>query len=90
MKTKLHHLTEGQWKASDAIIDAEKCQLVLVFGSSELIIDPNNFEYLKNIYPNADIVSASTAGEIIQANVCDNTIVATAIQLENSELKSGI
>ena len=87
MKTKLHHLTEGQWKTSDAIIDAEKCQLVLVFGSSELIVDPNNFEYLKNIYPNADIVSASTAGEIIQESVCDNSIVATAIQLENSELK---
>lgn len=88
MKTKLHHLVEGQWKASEATIDAEKCQLVLVFGSPELLAIPEHFDYLRNIYPNADIVSSSTAGEIMQDGVYDDSIVATAIQLENSTLKS--
>lgn len=88
MKTKLHHLVEGQWKASDASIDADKCQLVLVFGSPELLTIPSHFEYIRNIYPNADIVSSSTAGEIMQDGVYDDTIVATAIQLENSTLKT--
>ena len=87
MKSKLHHLINSEWKSSDASIDAGKCQLVLVFGAPELIMVPENHEYLRNLYPAAQIVSSSTAGEIIEDGVYDDSIVAIAIQLEQSTLK---
>lgn len=88
MKTAQHHFVEGNWIDTNSTIDANKCQLVLAFGSSALLIDPANFNHLRSLYPNADIVTASTAGEIIQDGVFDDSIVATAIELENSSLKS--
>ena len=88
MKTAQHHFVEGQWIDRNTTLDANKCQLVLAFGSSELLIDPENFNHLRKLYPNADIVTSSTAGEIIQDGVFDDSIVATAIELENSSLKS--
>jgi hypothetical protein len=87
MKTRLHHFINGNWKDAESLIDASKCQLVFVFGSSEQILLPQNLDHIRNEYPNADIVSASTAGEIINDGVFDNSIVATAIQLEQSTLK---
>jgi hypothetical protein len=88
MKSKLHHLIDGQWKSSEAPLDASKCQLVLAFGAPELLKMPQHYEYLRALYPNADIVSSSTAGEILQDGVYDDSIVAIAIQLENSSLKT--
>jgi hypothetical protein len=88
MKTAQHHFVAGHWIDTNASIDSNKCQLVLAFGSSELLVDTTNFNYLRSLYPNADIVTSSTAGEIIQDGVYDNSIVATAIELENSSLKS--
>jgi hypothetical protein len=88
MKTALHHFVQGQWKENDTAVDAEKCQLVLAFGSPELLTDAQHFEYLRKLYPHADIVSSSTAGEIIQDAVHDDSIVAIAMQLENSTLKT--
>lgn len=88
MKSKLHHLIDGQWNSSEVLLDANKCQLVLVFGAPELLQMPKHYAYLRNLYPNADIVSSSTAGEIIQDGVYDDSIVAVAIQLENSSLKA--
>jgi hypothetical protein len=87
MKTRLHHFVNGEWNSKSSELEPGKCQLVLVFGSPELLTDAQHLEYLRSEYPNADIVSASTAGEIIQDSVYDDSIVATAIQLENSELK---
>lgn len=88
MKTKLHHFVQGQWNDNEVAIDAEKCQLVLAFGSPELLMEAQYFEHLRKLYPSADIVSSSTAGEIIQDAVHDDSIVAIAIQLENSSLKT--
>jgi hypothetical protein len=87
MKTKLHHYVEGNWVGFDADINPQACQLVLVFGSTELLMDPDYANYLQKTYPNANMVFASTAGEIIHDGVYDNSIVATAIELEKSSLK---
>ena len=88
MKTKLHHFINDQWKSSDSPLVAKKCHLVLAFGSPELLTIPEHYDYLRNLYPSADIVSSSTAGEIIQDAVFDDSIVAIALQLENSTLKA--
>lgn len=88
MKTRLHHFIDGNWRGDESSINPSKCQLVFAFGSSEQLLLPGNLDHLRNAYPNADLVTASTAGEIIHDGVYDNSIVATAIELEQSTLKS--
>jgi hypothetical protein len=87
MKTKQHHFFNNAWKDYPSDINADKCQLVLVFGSSECIVKKEIFEYIKKAYPRAEIVLASTAGEIINDSVYDNTTVVTAIEFEKSTVK---
>ncbi len=89
MKTKQHHFLNNQWQDFTSDLDNEKCQLVLAFGSPECIVKNEDvFEHLKKTYPNAHIVLSSTAGEIIDGSVYDDSVVATAIQLEKTKIKA--
>jgi len=87
MKTKQHHYLNSSWKEYPSTLNAEKCQLVLVFGSPESITQPEVYEYLKKTYPHADIVFSSTAGEILNESVYDNSAVVTAIEFEKTTIK---
>lgn len=62
-------------------------QLVFLFGDSSLLKDPKNFNQIKDFYPNAHILSGSTAGEIIETQVLDNSLVVTAINFTNTPLQ---
>ncbi len=61
--------------------------LVLAFGSSVLVQQPDCYEYLKKSYPNAHIIIVSTAGEILDTSVNDDTICVSAIQFENTPIQ---
>jgi hypothetical protein len=61
--------------------------VVIAFGGVDEIHQPNVYPTLKQAYPNADIVTASTAGEISGTRVHDNSIVVTAIHLEKTSHK---
>ncbi len=87
MKTRQHHLLKNVWKDHASELNADKCQLVLVFGSSGCIIKPEVYQHLYRLYPKAEIVLSSTAGEIIDNSVYDDSIIATAIELERNEVK---
>ena len=88
MKTRQHHFVGNSWKDFPSDLDAGKSQLVLVFGSPDTIKTPDIFEHLKSTYPNADIVFSSTAGEILDNAVYDDTAVVTAIQFEKTTIRS--
>ncbi len=89
MKTKQHHFLNNQWENFASDLNNEKSQLVLVFGSPECIVKNEEvLEHLKKTYPNADIVLSSTAGEIINSTVYDDSVVATAIEFEKTTVKS--
>jgi len=64
----------------------DKAQIVFFFGDSALLKDPQNFQRIKSFYPNAHILSGSTAGEIIGTQVSDNSLVVTAVYFENTAL----
>jgi len=87
MKTKQHHYLNNAWKEYPSDLNAEKSQLVLVFGASACIVKPDVYQHLKSTYPNADIVFASTSGEIINDSVYDDSAVATAIEFEKSRVR---
>ncbi len=61
-----------------------KVNLVLAFGGIHQIEQSHHYEYLKSNYPNANIVMASDAGQIINDSVYNHTIVSNAICFEQS------
>lgn len=64
------------------------CNMVLVFGSTTLLEDPAIYEYVRKDYPQADIIMNSTAGEIYDVEVNDDTISLTAICFEKTAIKA--
>lgn len=86
MKTAQLQYGSGKWIIGDLPEDfpAEKAQLVLVFGSGELVTKETIFSSIKARFPKADIVSCSTSGEIIHKEVYDDTLVVTAIFFEKA------
>lgn len=62
-------------------------QLVLFFGGRALVEDGTRFSEAKAFYPNAHIISCSTAGEILDTQVQDESVSLTAIQFQQTTLK---
>lgn len=88
MRTEQKHWTaEGGWQdVKDGGI-GDSAHLVLVFGSRILLEDPTKFEEVKRFYPKAHIVLGSTAGEIVEDLVYDDSLAVTAIYFEKTQLK---
>jgi hypothetical protein len=70
-----------------AMADVTKSQLVLGFGGKNIINTEPVYEKLKLKFPEAHIVLCSTAGEIINNRVCDNSVSVAAIELEKTSIQ---
>jgi hypothetical protein len=70
--------------------DAASCNLVLAFGSTEILTDNSVYQGIKNEYQNADILINSTAGEIYDTQVNDDSISLTAICFEKTKIKTSV
>lgn len=90
MKTAQLQFGSGKWIVENMPSDfpAEKAQLVLVFGSGALVTSEELFNQIKSKFSQADIVSCSTAGEILHSEVYDDSAVVTAIYFEKASVKS--
>ncbi|MDP9013556.1 MAG: FIST C-terminal domain-containing protein [Pseudomonadota bacterium] len=66
---------------------ARSAQLVLVFGATTALQDPGVAESIRTDYPVAHILGCSTAGEICGAEVHDDSVVATAIHFEHTQVR---
>ncbi len=62
-------------------------QLVFVFGGSSIVSLPKTYDDLKVLYPQSHILLCSTAGEILNTTVTDNSLVATAVYFEKTTLQ---
>jgi hypothetical protein len=76
------------WVDISSNVNSYTTQLVLIFGATKLIKDEFNFDVVKNKYPKAILIGCSTSGEIMGTTVNDDTLVATAVEFENSQLIS--
>lgn len=61
-------------------------QLVLLFGSPSLLKQRDLLQGIQQVYPGAHLLGCSTAGEISGTQVLDESLVATAIQFEQTTL----
>jgi hypothetical protein len=67
---------------------AQSAQLVLVFGATTVLQDAQLMESIRTFYPVAHILGCSTAGEICGAEVSDDSLVATAIHFEHTQVRT--
>jgi hypothetical protein len=63
-----------------------EAQLVIVFAATEILKETTFFHDLKKMYPKAHLFGCSTSGEIRGTKVSDDTLVATAIYFEHTEI----
>lgn len=61
-------------------------QLVFVFGGTAQLHNADALGELRSAYPNAIILGCSTAGEIYDTQVLDDTLVATAVQFAHTHV----
>lgn len=78
---------ENAWNNITPPLPAESYQLVLVFAERHLLESPAHVTTLKQAYPAATIVSCSTSGEILNREVYDKSLVATAIHFDKTQLQ---
>lgn len=90
MKTEQKKWTkESGWVDISKGFFKEKPQLVLVFGATSLLKDKKHFDEIKSMYPSSHILIASTAGEIINNSVLDDSLCITAVFFESTKLEFG-
>lgn len=78
---------DNNWKltSENEITDAN---LLIVFGHRQKIETTKAYALLKQKFPGTQIIGCSTSGEILNTNVYDGSITATAILFEKSEVVS--
>lgn len=88
MKTQQKKWTkESGWKDVSGSDLGESANFVLAFGGRAAISEPKRFEELRSWYPKARIITCSTAGEILQDEVLDDSVVMTAVQFEKTSIQ---
>lgn len=80
---------QNGWKiVRDENADFAQSNLVLVFSSTGILSDTSVYPSIRKDFPEADILLASTAGEIIDTEINDDTISLTAILFEKTKIRT--
>ncbi len=85
MKTRMMRWKEGSWQGAGEPWPG--AQLVLLFGSGEVLRDDGARGRLRAAPPAADIVGCSTAGEILASTVSDEGAVALALEFDSTSVR---
>ena len=79
----------GKWeKISGPSSAPNPFTLALVFGDINEVKSPSVQEHIRALYPEADIVVASTSGEIIGDQVLENSVVVTGVSFSKTTIRS--
>jgi len=78
----------GGWVTASPDTLAGSAQLVLVFGATAVLRDAQLVDPIRKFYPTAHILGCSTAGEICGVQVSDDSLVATAIHFEHTQMRT--
>ena len=78
--------SEG-WEHLDEKDQSIKPNLVLFFGETSSLAEKQIYQELREKYPDANIVGCTSAGEILDDEVYDESIVVTAVEFEKTELQ---
>ena len=78
---------EEGWSSDTTSGTLKSAQLVLLFGHPSNLKNESLFKEIRLSYPDAYILSGSTAGEILKTRVYDDSLAATAIWFESTVIK---
>jgi hypothetical protein len=87
------NVEQRKWTKTDGwVADAPgkftgPCQLLLLFGAPSALKERMLLDDLKKNYPEAHFFGCSTAGEIFGTQVLDDSLVATAVQFNRTEIR---
>ena len=79
-------IRRGQSWTAQGDVHGGLAQLALVFSSPELLREQSTWDQLRAMYPETRLVACSTAGEIADTEVLDDSIVCTGIAFEHSRV----
>jgi hypothetical protein len=86
MKVEQTHWTaEAGWTGASDL--GGSAQLVIIFGGRDALSNNELVKEALNKYPEALAIGCSTAGEIAGTGVFDDSIVATAVQFDTTQIK---
>ena len=89
MKLEQRRWTEASgWIVTRAGESMSAAQLVLFFGGRSALALPDILDDLRSEYPEAQLVGCSTAGEICETSVYDDSVVATAISFDSTRVRT--
>lgn len=86
------HVEQTRWKESSGWEPSGPslngaAQLVLLFGGRQRLEAPERIDEVRRRHPNALVIGCSTAGEICQTTVADDTLVSTAVQFDHTVVR---
>lgn len=79
---------EGGWESPSG--DAAAAGVVLYFGAREALERPGVLDRLAQAHPRATLVGCSSGGEIFAGDVCDDGIVALALEFARSSVRTAV
>ena len=85
---QLSYLDNSGWDYSLIQGDPLDYQLIIVFGSRELLGNAGWFQSLRKKFLKSDIVSVSTSGNIMGLEVSDNSLVASLLYFGKTKVKT--
>lgn len=79
---------EKEWDQKPLSSGDKSSQLVFVFANRMLLEDRNWYEDIKQEFPNSRILGCSTAGEILDTNITDDSVVVTTVKFESTTIQA--
>jgi hypothetical protein len=88
MRTEQNRWTEAHgWEPEFPSRLGESAQLVFLFGDTSILKEQKHFDEIRRAYPKAHLLGCSTAGEICGTQVSDDSLVATAVSFEHTQVQ---
>ena len=90
MKTHLLKYQNTTWSSESLLTEDEekKIELVLCFACKEIAVLPDVYDQIRLKFPNAEIAINSTAGEIYQNCIFEDSLVAVAIRFDKTQIRT--
>jgi signal transduction histidine kinase/ActR/RegA family two-component response regulator len=90
MKVQQFRLDGAYKLALDTMAANANSNVVLVFGSRQQLLENSWFSILTKMYPKANVLSASTAGEIYDNDVLEDSLTVTALELQHTPVSAHV
>jgi hypothetical protein len=75
------------WEPASGSGLGDAAQLVFLFGAAAVLQKPRHVGVVRSDYPQALVFGCSTAGEICGTDVTDDSMIATAVAFDHSQIR---